>query len=159
MDKDDLSATNWFTSRLVAALLALTGIYFLCGAEAPGFDWLVKHWGGESHFYGFGLFIAFTVLAAQSFEKAQMRVQIAELLEAMHQLLYGKDYRRDREAIEILLAALESKDAENAKTAHAHLQRLTGQRFAQDPAVWRSWWVANKKAFSREKSGADAPSR
>src|SRR5207249_1098177 len=118
--------------------------YFLMGSAAPGFDWLEKHFPGEgqSHFYGFGLFVAFLVLAAQSWEKAQMRVQMAETLEALHQLLYGKDYRRDREAIEILLRSLETGDAETSKTAYTHLLRLTGQNFAQDPKVWRSWWEA-----------------
>ena len=152
MDRHELSATNWFASRLVAVLLALLGIYFFMGRTAPGFDWFAGRFGGgETRFFGFGLFLAFSVLAAQSWDKAQQRMRMAELLETMNQLLYGKDYRRDREAIEILLTALESSSAENARVAHEHLVRLTGQKFAQDPGVWRSWWTANKKHFEKSR--------
>jgi len=159
MDKDELSATNWFTSRLVLALLVAAAVFFLAQPDWLGWSWFARHVGGDVALVSIGVGIAFVLVAAQSWEKAQMRVHMAELLEAMHQLLYGKDYARDREAIEILLAALESNDAANAKTAHAHLMRLTGQNFAQDPKVWRSWWEANKKTFARAKSGADAPGR
>jgi len=159
MDKDELSATNWFTSRLVAALFVGAGLFFILRPDWLGYAALARTLGGEESLHGVGIGIAFVLLAAQSWEKTQLRIRMAELMEAMHQLLYGKDYRRDREAIDILLAAMESKDAANAKTAHAHLVRLTGQNFAQDPAVWRSWWEANKKAFSRAKSGADAPGK
>jgi hypothetical protein len=159
MDKDDLTATSWFTSRFVAVIYVVAGLFFILRPDWLGYAALAKSMGGETSLQGVGVGIAFVLLAAQSWEKTQMRTRMAELLEAMHQLLYGKDYRRDREAIEILLTAMESKDAENAKTAHAHLVRLTGQNFAQDPKVWRSWWEANKRAFSRAKSGADVPAR
>jgi hypothetical protein len=159
MDKDELSATNWFSSRLVAFLYVVAGVFFILRPDWLGYSALAKSMGGEASLQGVGIGVAFVLLAAQSWEKSQLRARMAELMEALHQLLYGKDYRRDREAIEILLAAMESKDPENAKTAHAHLVRLTGQNFAQDPKVWRSWWEANKKAFARTKSGADAPAK
>jgi hypothetical protein len=159
MDKDELTATSWFGSRLVVVLLVLAGAFFILRPDWLGYGALARALGGEASLQGVGIGIAFVLLAAQSWERTQLKTRMAELMEALHQLLYGKDYRRDREAIEILLAALESKDPENAKTAHAHLVRLTGQQFAQDPAVWRSWWEANKKAFSRAKSGADVPAR
>ncbi len=159
MDRDELTATNWFATRVVFGLLVVAGLFFLVQPDWLGWSWCAQRVGGETKLVSIGVGLAFVLLAAHSWEKAQTRVRMAELMEAMHQLLYGKDYARDREAIEILLAALESADAENAKTAHAHLCRLTGQNFAQDPKVWRSWWGANKKTFSRTKSGADATSK
>jgi hypothetical protein len=152
MDRKDLSASNWFSSRLVVGLLVLAGIFYGLRPSWLGYAAAVKAFDGESTVQGVGLAIGFFILAAQSWEKAQMRVQMAEVLEALHQLLYGKDYRRDREAIEILLASLEA-GGENAKTAHSHLVRLTGQNFAQDPKVWRSWWEANKKTFEKARGG------
>ena len=151
MDRRDLSASSWFTSRAVVALLVLAGAYLVLQPDWLGWSSLVSAVGGESRLVAVALGIAFFVLAAQSWEKHQMRVQSAETMEALHQLLYGKDYRRDREAIEILLTALEAGNSENAKSAHAHLVRLTGQNFAADPKVWRSWWEANKRNFEKAR--------
>jgi hypothetical protein len=151
MDKDDLTATSWFTSRFVVLLLVLGGVFFWLRADWLGYGRLRDMLGSETNLLATGLGVAFLVLAAQSWEKAQIRVQTAEMTEALHQLLYGKDYRRDREAIEILLVALESGDPANAKTAHEHLVRLTGQNFAQDPKVWRSWWEASRKTFEKAR--------
>jgi hypothetical protein len=156
MDRREFTATRWFTSRLVVGLLFLTGLYLFMGREAPGYEWLARIWGGESHVTGFGLCIAFMLLGLQSWRIAELRLRMAELMEAMHQLLYGKDYQRDREAIEILVKALELNDPANAKIAHEQLMRLTGLPLAQDPKVWRAWWDANKQTFARAKSGADA---
>jgi hypothetical protein len=157
MDRGDLSAGNWFSSRAVVALLALVGAYLVLQPEWLGWTKLANALGGETRVLAVAIGIAFFVLAAQSWEKHQLRVQSAETMEALHQLLYGKDYRRDREAIEILVTALETGGPENSKTAHDHLVRLTGQNFAHDPKVWRSWWEANKRSFEKARSAADAP--
>lgn len=151
MERRDLTASNWFGSRLVVGAIWLAAVFFLIRPDWLGYGWLAEKLGGETRLLGVGLFAAFGLLAAQSWEMAQMRVRMAETMEALHQLLYGKDYRRDREAIEILITALESQTGENAKTAHGHLVRLTSQNFAQDPKVWRSWWEANKKTFERAR--------
>src|SRR5262245_23696219 len=156
MDRRDLSAGNWFSSRAVVALLVLVGAYLVLQPEWLGWTKLANALGGETRVLAVAIGIGFFVLAAQSWEKHQLRVQSAETMEALHQLLYGKDYRRDREAIEILLTALETGSPENAKSAHGHLVRLTGQNFAQDPKVWRSWWEANKRNFERARSAGDA---
>jgi hypothetical protein len=151
MKPEDLSASNWFSSRAVVVLLVVGGAFFILEPDWLGFGAAARALGGRDRLQGLGIAVAFFVLAAQSWEKSQMRVQQAETLEALHQLLYGKDFRRDREAIEILLTALESDNADNAKSAYAHLVRLTGQNFAQDPKVWRSWWEANKRAFEKSR--------
>ena len=157
MERRDLTATSWFTSRAVVAVLVLAGAYLVLQPDWLGWSGLVSSLGGEGRLAAVAAGLAFFVLAAQSWEKHQLRVQSAETMEALHQLLYGKDYRRDREAIEILLTALETGAPENAKSAHAHLVRLTGQNFAQDPKVWRAWWEANKRRFERSPTGGDGP--
>lgn len=155
MDRRELSASNWFSSRAVVALLVVVGAYLVLQPDWLGWTRLANALGGESRLVAVAVGIAFFVLAAQSWEKHQMRVQSAETMEALHQLLYGKDYKRDREAIEILLTALESGSADNAKSAYEHLKRLTGQNFAADPKVWRSWWEANKRNFERTRSAPE----
>ena len=44
-----------------------------------------------------------------------------------------------RDAVRILITALESKDPEMRQKAASHLQRLTGQDFGEDAAKWRQW--------------------
>jgi hypothetical protein len=157
MDRRELSAGSWFSSRAVVALLVLAGAYLILQPEWLGWNALVKALGSETKLVAVAAGIAFFLLAAQSWEKHQIRVQAAETMEALHQLLYGKDYRRDREAIEILLTALETGSPDNSKSAYEHLKRLTGQNFAADPKVWRTWWEANKRSFEKARSAPESP--
>src|SRR5262245_8518634 len=149
MDRQPLTATGFFAAHAKVALYVAAAIVV---ALRP--KWLVDLMGSEPELLGWALLAAFFALAVQSWALSQARLQMAELMEALNQLLYGKDYRRDREAIEILLVSLEGADATARKTAYTHLVRLTGQNFADDPKVWRSWWEANKKRFERRRDGA-----
>ncbi len=148
MDRRDLSAASWFASRAKVAAIVGLGVLFALEPES-----MVKALGGPDRWLGLGLLVAFALLASLAWKVHEQRIQVAERMEALHQLLYGKDYARDREAIEILLVSLEGADPEAAKTAYAHLCRLTGQNFAQDPKVWRSWWEAHKRTFQRARGG------
>jgi hypothetical protein len=146
MDREELTATSWFRSRVTVAAIIGLGLFFSLWPDA-----LVGVLGDRERVRGMALFLVFALLAWQSWEIAKLRVHMAELMEALHQLLYGKDYRRDREAIDILVDSLEKSGGETAKAAHAHLVRLTGQNFAADPKVWRSWWDANRKTFEKKR--------
>ena len=44
-----------------------------------------------------------------------------------------------REALEILVSALESQDSAVRAKAHSHLKRITGQDLPAEPTTWRSW--------------------
>jgi hypothetical protein len=151
MDRNELTATRWFGARLTPLLLAGVGLLFFLEP-----DWLASSTGGRDRVQGFGVFCAFVGLAMQSWEISKLRVEMAVLMEALNQLLYGKNYRRDREAIEILLRSLEEGSADAANTAYTHLVRLTGQNLARDPAVWRAWWNANKQHFERSRGSPSA---
>ncbi|MCG3134417.1 MAG: hypothetical protein HMLKMBBP_01723 [Planctomycetes bacterium] len=146
--RQDLTATSWVTSRLTACLIAAAGVFLWWngGRDVWGFE------GRTVHAVALGC--GFFLLAALSFEKNQMRVQQAELLETMHQLLYGKDYRRDREAIEILMRSLEGGDDASKRIAVEHLRRLTGQNFAADPGVWKAWWEGSRRSWSKGDAAA-----
>ena len=151
MDRNELTATSWFKTRFVAFVFCGLGFFYLVQPDWLGYASAKKAFGGDAQLVGAGVGVAFFALAVQSWESAKLRMRMAELMEALHQLLYGKDYRRDREAIDILLNSLDGSDSEASKTAHAHLMRLTGQNFAQDPKVWRSWWDAHRKTFERRR--------
>lgn len=153
MEKKDLTATSWLATRLTAGLLALVGALFLLRPSWLGWDALVSWLGSESRLLAVGLGAAFFLIASLAYEKDQLRVRNAELMEALNQLLYGKDYSQQREAIEILLTALESKDATARRTAHENLVRITGQNFAEDAQVWRAWWAAHRNTWAKRRHG------
>lgn len=154
MQRQDLTATSWAASRLTAVALVFAGILFLFRPDALGWGALSRWAGGDVNLIAAGVGCGFLVLAALSLEKHQIRVRTAELVEGLNQLLYGKDYARDREAIELLVRALEGADPDARATAHRHLVRLTSQNFAADPRVWRAWWAANERTWAAR---ADAP--
>lgn len=177
MEHKDLTATGFVSSRITMILLVMMGVFFAFQPSWLGWNALVR-WlddpaaaaaggtlyptagvqgSGALRLVSFGLGCGFFLIAALSFEKDQLRVRMAEVMEALHQLLYGRDYARDREAIEILLRTFESDDPSARKIAHENLVRLTGQNFAEDPKVWLSWWEANKKTWARAKGGPKKP--
>jgi hypothetical protein len=153
MKKQDLTATSWVATRITVGLFVATGILFLFRPAWLGWDSLVEWCGGETRVLAAGVGAAFLLIASLAWEKDQLRVRTAELMEGMSQLLYGKDYARQREAIEILVATLDSKDAAVRKAAHENLVRITGQNFADDANVWRAWWESHKRTWAARKPG------
>ena len=149
MERRDLTATAWVGSRLGTVALVLVGLFFVFRPEWMGWSRLANAVGGETALVSAGAGCAFLLAAGLAVEKDRMRVRVAELMEGLNDLLYGKDHRRDREAIEILLTSLESEDSGARAAAHKHLVRLTGQHFAADPKVWRAWWSASQRTWSR----------
>lgn len=154
MEKKDLSATSWMATRLSAFVLCLIGVFYVLRPAWLGWDAIAGWIGGEVRLVSVGVGVAFFLVASLSWEKDQLRVRSAELMEALNQLLYGKNYAHQREAIEILLNGLDAKDPVARKAAHENLVRLTGQNFADDAGVWRAWWEASKKTWaSRRRDG------
>lgn len=151
MERRDLTATSYVGARVVALLLVVVGAGFWL---APG---LLTDWFGTvERGLGFGLLVAFCVLSSLWMDNHRLRVRLAETTEALHQLLYGRDYSKDREAIEILIRGLAGTDPAARQAAHDHLVRLTGQNFAADPGVWMAWWASCEKTWAR-KRGSGAP--
>ncbi len=157
MDRRDLTATSFVTSRLAVFVLGAVGLFFALQPDWLGWGALSRALGGDDRLVSLGVGVGFLVLAALSYEKNELRVKSAELLEALHQLLYGKSYRAEREAIELLVKSLESGDAERAAIAHTHLMRLTANHFAADPKGGRAWGPPNTRHGRRRRGGAAAP--
>jgi hypothetical protein len=137
--------TGGCRNQLAVALLFLIGLYVILGLDFLGW----------SHFENLGtrlyrLLVGFLFLfvASLQMEKNRLRRRLDEVYEGLNMLLYGKNYKRDREAIRILIGAL-SADKEDVRIkAWGELKRLSGQDFALDAEVWRSWWAANEKKFA-----------
>lgn len=151
MERRDLTATSWFGARLKVGLLCGIAVFLLFRPAWLGWRAAADAAGGEQQLLAVCLAVAFFWIARLTWEKDQLRVGAAELMEALNQLLYGKDYASQRQAIEILLDALEARDESARATAHEHLVRLTGQNFAADPRVWRAWWDAHRRTWSSKK--------
>ncbi len=154
MERRDLSAAGWLTSRLTALALAAVGLWFATRPDALGWGAAVRLCGSEGALLAVGVGCAFFVAAALAYEKDRLRLHAAETLEALHELLYGRDYRREREAIGVLVGALESSSDEARDAAYRHLVRLTGQNFACDARVWAAWWAVHERRWSRARSDA-----
>ena len=158
MERRDLTATAWMGTRLGAGVLVLVGLFFVFRPEWLGWSRIAGAVGGETALVSIGAGCGFLLAAALSVEKDRLRVRVAELMAGLNDLLYGKDHRRDREAIEILLRSLGADDPAVRDAAHRNLVRLTGQRFAPDAQVWQAWWEAHGRTWSRltERPGDDA---
>jgi len=50
-------------------------------------------------------------------------------------------------AVDILIRSLSLDDADAQEKAHKHLQRITGESFPPDAAVWAEWWAENRFGF------------
>ena len=153
MQRRELTATAWLVRRLGVGAMVLVGLFFVFRPDWLGWPQLARAVGGESALVSIGAGCAFLVAAALAAEKDRLRVRMAELMEGLNDLLYGKDHRREREAVEILLRTLASEDEATRATAHRHLVRLTGQRFAPDHRVWAAWWAVHERTWSRATAG------
>jgi hypothetical protein len=134
-------------------VLCLVGVWAIVGSSKLGFS---HEWSGTIVRVLLGvLFVVVGVIYSQTSRSAGMKAEIRDVYEAVNMLLYGKNYRRDREAIKILLTALASEDHGVREKAWKSLKDLTGQSFALDAEVWQSWWAANEKRFALKAKRPD----
>jgi hypothetical protein len=133
--------------RLSILILFVVGVMLAIVPDWLGFGYFRER-GSETRIVLVLVGFLFLFQAVSIIEKNRMRRRIDETFEAMNMLLYGKNFRRDREAIRILIHALRGKDGDVRKKAWENLKRLTGQKFALDHEVWAAWWQASEKRFA-----------
>jgi hypothetical protein len=136
-------------SRISIGVLLALGAWALLAPLVPsisGWSALVGAFG-ETPILRCAVGFLFIYFATLTREKYRMKFILEDVLEALNNFLYGKDYRRHREAVEILLRSLSSKDGQLRAKAVEALEKITGQRFGDDPGAWRKWWELNQKTF------------
>ena len=141
-------------SGMAPTFLILIGLYVILGLSFLGWAYFRREhleWAVLRVLIGF----LFLFVAGLIIEKNRIRRRIDEVYEALNMLLYGKNFRRDREAVAILLKGLESSDEAVREKSWENLKRLTGQQFACDAEVWRSWWAASEKRFALKTKRPD----
>lgn len=116
--------------------------------------------GGEAALPGaplatrIGLMLLFLAVSILLGEVAQQRDHLGALLKLLKGMAPGAK-RDDREAVDILLQGLASKDPAVREKVHHHLRRLTGQDLPPDPEAWRAWWAVSRETFQAPASAAD----
>lgn len=133
-------------------LLMLLGLVFVIAALFSGVrQWLDRSIGLER---ALTLIVGFLLLycAVMVAERHRLRAEMRDVLEQVLEGVYGKNYRQQRDAIDILVRALNSNDATARATAAAELKRLTGQDFGEQPDPWSRWWESNRRTFSSQPS-------
>lgn len=134
-----------FLGRATPLVLLALAVLAWFGKLLPGHDALVRSFGDDAVLrFVTGLLCVYMVMLV--IERHRLERNFKQVLGAFREF-HGKSPDAEpsraeaaqREAVEILIAALESDDAEVRKTSVTHLERLTGQKLGADPAAWRSW--------------------
>ena len=127
----------------------LTGIGFLL--LASGFSSAAYEFADEQ--FGIGRVLAtasgflFLYVAWLARGQARLRERLLDLMEEILKLFYGPNFRRDRQAIDILVRAMDSDNADVRRSSVEHLRRLTGQEFGDDRDAWVGWWSEARARF------------
>ena len=120
------------------ALLAL-GAYVVFSSEAlPGASIVARCAIG----------ILFVVVGMLLAEVSRLRTHFGALISALQAGVSGGTKRDDRAAVDVLVRALSSDDADVRIKAHRNLVRITGQKLTMDPAAWQAWWAGARESFS-----------
>ena len=141
-------------SRLSVTVLVLIGVWLLFSPLAPGisgYDWISGVLGGPQRVVQFFLGFLFLYFAGIVKEKNHLRETLHGMVKMIKQHLEGRATSSIKEAVQILVQALGSGDAETRKKVAERLQKLTGQSLGDDKDAWESWWKSNKDTFEIEK--------
>ncbi len=137
-------------ARISLTSLYVFGLYLIVAPflfpEALGWTAATEAFG-EAGILRIAVAFLFFYFATLTREKYRLKFMVEDVLEALNTLLFGKDYRRHREAVEILLTSLSAPDSRIRAKAVDALQKITGQAFGDDPPAWRKWWEINQRSF------------
>jgi hypothetical protein len=159
-DREAVRRRERILARVSTACLYLVGAYLIVAPIAvpnlSGWSSAVES-VGEVAILRVAVGFLFLYFATLTREKYKLKFIVEDVLEALNTFLYGKDYRRHREAVEILLRSLATPDSRVRERAVEALQKITGQRFGDDAAAWRKWWEINQRTFRARVADAASP--
>lgn len=133
------SAWRWF--------LVLLGAVFLFLAFSRSFHAWVDRQLGLSRVFALGMAVLFFYVAFLGFDIGRLRERLLDLAEQILRVFYGPNFRRERQAVDILVRALRSDDPGVRATSLSHLKRLTGQDLGDNAEAWDEWWQAHRATF------------
>ena len=143
--------------RLAPWALVALGLLVWLGPSLPGYERLERTLGEEPILrFAVGI-LCFYVLVLEA-GRRHVQAGYRRLVESLRQVVgtgrgtaAAEDAAR-RQAVEVLVGALESRDPSVRRTALEHLERLTGEKLGEDPAAWRAWLGRVGRADDREES-------
>ncbi|MFH0944067.1 MAG: hypothetical protein V2A76_02615 [Planctomycetota bacterium] len=135
-------------------LLLILSAVFLGSALFSGFFGILDRSLGFQRLVAAALAFLFLYAAWMTREQGRVRERLLDLMEEVLKIFYGPNFRREREAIDILLKGLDSDSPQVRRSSLEHLNRLTRQDFGDDGAAWRAWWVEHRSTFRSPQSGA-----
>lgn len=130
-----------------APILVVAGLALVAAALVPGFmRWLDDQFGITRLLtIAVGVLCCFSAYLSR--ELFRLRARFLDLMEEVLKIFYGPNFRRDREAVDILVRAMSSPQSDVRKTAREHLVRLTGADHGSDAAAWESWWTETRATY------------
>jgi len=139
-----------FYEKLSVVTLTVAGFYFLFVPTvfpgALGWTALTSQFG-EGRILAFAVGFQFFYIATLTRDKYRLRRVTLETLEALNQFVFGSDYRRQRQMVEVLIRGLGTKDASARRKAAEALAKMTGEDFGEDREAWARWWSVHKSRF------------
>ncbi len=138
---------------MAAPILVLLGVVLLlAGFAAPVLVFIESQFGFE-RVAAAALGFLFLYVASVARELVRLRARLLDLMEDVLKIFYGPNFRREREAIDILVRAMESDNDDVRRSSREHLVRLTGQDFGDEPSAWSAWWNEHRSRFRAPQSG------
>ena len=148
-------------ARFSVVTLYVAGIYFivvpLLLPDLLGWKVLKKEFG-ENSILCLAVGFLFLYVAVLTREKHRLGEGMRDILEALHMVLYGPDFKKDRETVGILIRAVRSADSGVRESSLRSLRRMTGEDFGHDPEAWEAWWEKNRSRFRRRDQARENPS-
>jgi len=141
----------------LAPYLLLVGLLFLFMAfVAPVLEFVETHFGFR-RLASASLGFLFLYVAWVAREHGRFRERVLDMVEGVLRIFYGSNFRQERQAIDILVNAMESETDSVRQNARQHLLRLTGEDFGADASAWSDWWAANRATFRSPAAKNDTP--
>lgn len=134
--------------RAARAFYMLTLVGLSVALLIPGLGWverLESVWG-EGRVVDVGLGLALLGVFSEHVLGGVTRHRQGSLARA---LLRMQPVLQHKDAIEILIRALESEDTKIAETAHSELKRITKQPLPAEAAAWRNWLKQEERAATK----------
>jgi hypothetical protein len=131
-------------SLLVIQVLLLAGAIYVGVAESA--------FPGASPFGRAAIVVVCVAASFLAGEVSRLRLHFGALLKALEAGAAATAPRDDRAAIDVLVAALGSANADVRAKAHRNLVKITGQDLPLDPARWNAWWSETRPRFARPPS-------
>ncbi|MHC4822023.1 MAG: HEAT repeat domain-containing protein [Planctomycetota bacterium] len=75
--------------------------------------------------------------------------QLAHFDDMLTDVRFGEGTKRDRDAVDILVRAMETPDPNVRETALKTLRKITEQDFGHDADQWQKWWIVARPTFKR----------